>query len=138
MAAGSRRCPPTTARLSAGASDQHPYDLFLHPEEIAHRTTRVKRPRLNGLVKRYHRTVLDKYFRVGGRRAWFKTIEEMQAALDARLVAYNTTRPHQGCGMNGRVRLRAIIEGLPEPEPKGEPQTKPKKPASLQFETRAA
>lgn len=110
----------------------------LRPFRLAHRTTRVKRPQSIGIVERFHRTALDEHFRVEGRRTWFETIEEMQAALDAWLTAYNTTRPHQGRGMNGRTPIRAFIEGLPRPEPKGAPQTKPKKPASLQSETRAA
>lgn len=43
-----------------------------------------------------HRTLLDEHFRVGGRRTWFKTIEEMQAVLDDYLVGYNQRPPHQG------------------------------------------
>ncbi len=125
-------------REFCGRPDQHPYELFLQLEEIAHRTTRVKRPQSNGIVERFHRTALDEHFRVEGRRTWFETIEEMQLALDAWLVTYNTARPHQGRGMSGRTPIRTFIDGLPKPEPKGEPQTKTKKPASLQPETRAA
>ena len=123
-------------REFCGRPDQHPYELFLQLEDIAHRTTRVKRPQSNGIVERFHRTVLDEHFRVEGRRTWFETIEEMQIALDAWLVTYNTARPHQGRGMNGRTPIRAFTDGLPKPDTKGEPQTKPTKPASLQ--TRAA
>ena len=108
----------------------------LQLEDIAHRTTRVKRPQSNGIVERFHRTVLDEHFRVEGRRTWFETIEEMQIALNAWLVTYNTARPHQGRGMNGRTPIRAFTDGLPKPDTKGEPQTKPTRPASLQ--TRAA
>ena len=49
-----------------------------------------------------------------GRRTWFETIEEMQAVLDAYLVLYNTKRPHQGRGMNGRTPALAFVEGLPK------------------------
>lgn len=125
-------------REFCGRPDQHPYELFLQLEDIAHRTTRVKRPQSNGIVERFHRTVLDEHFRVEGRRTWFETIEEMQVVLDAWLVTYNTARPHQGRGMNGRTPIQAFTEGLPRPETKGEPQTKPAKPASLQTQTRAA
>ena len=119
-------------REFCGRPDQHPYELFLQLEDIAHRTTRVKRPQSNGIVERFHRTVLDEHFRVEGRRTWFETIEEMQIALDAWLVTYNTARPHQGRGMNGRTPIRAFTDGLPKPDTKGEPQTKPTRPASLQ------
>ena len=33
----------------------------------------------------------------------------MRAALDAYLVTYNTERPHQGRGMNGRTTWRDSI-----------------------------
>ena len=125
-------------REFCGRPDQRPYELFLQLEDIAHRTTRVKRPQSNGIVERFHRTVLDEHFRVEGRRTWFETIEEMEAALDAWLVTCNTARPHQGRGMNGRTSLRAFIDGLPKPDRQGKPKAKPRKPASMQTETRAA
>lgn len=37
----------------------------------------------------------------------------VQKALDIWLVTYNTKRPHQGRGMNGRTPLKAFIDGLP-------------------------
>ena len=105
-------------REFCGRPDQHPYELFLQLEDIAHRTCRVKRPQSNGIVERFHRTVLDEHFRVEGRRTWFETIEEMQIALNAWLVTYNTARPHQGRGMNGRTPIRAFTDGLPKPDTK--------------------
>ncbi len=79
--------------------DQHPYELFLQLEGIAHRTTRVKRPQSNGIVE--------------GRRTWFDTIDEMQACLDGYLESYNRQRPHQGRGMNSRTPLQAFLDGIP-------------------------
>ncbi|MCA3632589.1 MAG: transposase [Methylobacterium sp.] len=81
--------------------------------EIGHRTTRVKWAQSNGIIERFHRTLLDEHFRVEGRRTWFETIEEMQGVLDDYLVIYNTRRPHQRRGMNGRTPAQAFIEGLP-------------------------
>ena len=81
-------------------------------EEIEHRTTRVKRPQSNGIVERFHRTLLDEHLRVEGRRTWFETVAEMQTVLDAWLVEYNEKRPHQGRGMNGRTPKQAFVEGL--------------------------
>jgi transposase InsO family protein len=93
--------------------NRHPYELFLQLEGIEHRKTRVKRPQSNGIVERFHRTLLDEHFRVEGRRTWFETVEEMQAALDAYLVSYNTDRSHQGRGMNGRTPYRAFLDRIP-------------------------
>lgn len=103
-------------REFCGRPDRHPYELFLQLEGITHRTTRVKRPQSNGIVERFHRTLLDEHFRVEGRRTWFETAEEMQTVLDAYLVTYNEQRPHQGRGMNGRTPLQAFLEGrVPQP-----------------------
>jgi transposase InsO family protein len=100
-------------REFCGRPDKHPYELFLQLEEIEHRTTRVKRPQSNGIVERFHRTLLDEHFRVEGRRTWFETVEEMQTALDAYLDGYNQRRPHQGRGMKGRTPAAAFKQGLP-------------------------
>lgn len=62
-----------------------------------------------------------------GCRTWFETIEEMQVALDEYLVVYNTRRPHQGRGMNGRTPAKAFIDGLPK-ETRA-PTSKPQKTA---------
>lgn len=115
-------------REFCGRPDAHPYELFLQLEEIEHRTTRVRRPQSNGFVERLHRTLLDEHFRVEGRKTWFETVEEMQTALDAYLVMYNTQRPHQGRGMNGRTPATAFVAGLPANinQPKEEADKKPK------------
>ena len=68
----------------------------------------------NGILERFHRTLLDEHFRVEGRRTWFESIEEMQAVPNEYLEGYNTKRPHQGRGMNGRTPIRAVAEGVPK------------------------
>lgn len=89
----------------------------------------MKRPQSNGIIERFHRTLLDEHFRVEGRRTWFESIEEMQVVLDDYLVGYNTRRPNQGRGMNGRTPLQAFTQGLPN-APKTE-VTKPTKSTKL-------
>jgi len=101
-------------REFCGRPDRHPCALFLRLEGIDHRLTRVKRPQSNGIVERLHRTLLDERFRVEGRRTWFETVEEMQAALDAHLVTDNDKRPHQGRGMKGRTPMRVFLDGRPK------------------------
>jgi transposase InsO family protein len=48
--------------------DSPPCELFLLLADIEHRTTRVKQPPSNGIVERFHRTLLDEHFRVEGRK----------------------------------------------------------------------
>jgi transposase InsO family protein len=114
-------------REFCGRPDRHPYELFLQLEDIEHRTTRVKRPQSNGIVERLHRTLLDEHFRIEGRRTWFETVAEMQAVLDAYLVSYNTARPHQGRGMNGRTPAVTFVQGLPKPPPEKKEKSPPEK-----------
>ena len=105
--------PHDNGREFCGRPDRHPYELFLQLEGIEHRKTKVRRPQSNGIVERFHRTLLDEHFRVEGRRTWFETVEQMQEALDAYLITYNTARPHQGRGMNGRTPGRAFLDRIP-------------------------
>ena len=81
---------------------------------ISSAAKRVRCPQSNGILERFHRPLLDEHFRVEGRRTWFETIEEMQAVLDEYLEGYNTKRPHQERGMNGRTPIRAFTEGMPK------------------------
>jgi hypothetical protein len=79
-------------REFCGRPDQYPYELFLQLEGIEHKRTRVSRPQSNSIVERLHRTLLDEYFRVEGRKTWFATIDEMQTALDTYLAGYNASQ----------------------------------------------
>ena len=115
-------------REFCGRPDKHPYELFLQLEEIEHRTTKVRRPQSNGFVERLHRTLLDEHFRLKGREKFYETVGEMQVDLDAYLVRYNTKRPHQGRGMNGKTPLQAFKKGL-KLRPKTKPKEEPKKAA---------
>ncbi len=51
-------------REFCGRPDQHPHELFLQREDIPYRMTRVKHPQSNGILERFHRTLLDEHFRV--------------------------------------------------------------------------
>ena len=112
-------------REFCGRPDQHAYELFLQLEGIEHKTTRVGRPQSNGILERWHRTLLDEHLRVQGRTVWHETLADMQQALDLYLVRYNRERPHQGRGMEGRTPLQAFLDGLPARSPAPEEQPMP-------------
>jgi len=78
----------------------------------AHKRTRVSRPQSNGIVARLHRTLLDEQFLVEGRRAWFEAVAEMQVALNATLVTYNTERPHLGYRSIGRRPIDTVMQSV--------------------------
>jgi transposase InsO family protein len=89
-------------------TDTHPYELFLALAEIEHRRTKVSCPRTNGFVERFHRTVLDEFFRVQLRTPLDESLEARQADLDAWLAYYNQERPHLGYRNRGRRPLDTV------------------------------
>lgn len=89
----------------------HPYQIFLELNEIEHRRTKVARPRTNGFVERFNRTVLDEFFREAFRNKFYATVEELQADLDTWLAYYNNERPHRGYRNMGRRPIETIEAG---------------------------
>ena len=70
-------------------------------------------------MERFNGTVLDELFRVLGRTKFYESIQEMQNDLDAYVVTYNTQKPHQGRGMNGRTPADVFPRCLPYQDTKG-------------------
>jgi transposase InsO family protein len=97
-------------------TDNHPYELYLQLSDIRHKKTKVRSPRTNGFVERFHRTVLDEFFRVAFRTKLFGSVSELQAELDAWLVSYNAERPRQGYRNMGRRPLDMVAEFLSLPD----------------------
>jgi transposase InsO family protein len=89
-------------------TDAHHYELFLALAGIEHATTRVRRPQSNGFVERFHRTVLDEFFRVQLRNRFYDTLEELQEDLDEWMHHYNHERPHQGYRNMGRRPIDTV------------------------------
>jgi transposase InsO family protein len=83
-------------------TEQHPYELYLALNDIAHRRTRLRTPKTNGFVERFNGTVLDEFFRVVMREGFYETVDALQADLDAWLHHYNRERPHLGYRNQGR------------------------------------
>lgn len=86
----------------------HPYLIFLELNDIEHRRTRVARPRTNGFVERFNRTVLDEFFRETFQNKFYASVEELQADLDQWLHSYNYERPHRGYRNMGRKPIETL------------------------------
>lgn len=89
----------------------HPYEIFLELNDIEHRRTKVARPRTNGFVERFNRTVLDEFFRETFREKFYTSVEELQEDLDRWLHSYNYERPHRGYRNMGRRPIETIEVG---------------------------
>ena len=96
-----------------GAREHHEYQLYLAVENIDHSRTKTKRPQTNGICERFHKTVLDEFYRVAFRKKLFRSIEELQADLDAWLKEYNELRTHQGRWCFGKTPMQTFIDTLP-------------------------
>jgi transposase InsO family protein len=78
-----------------GNPERHEYELYLAVEDVDHTRTKTKSPQTNGIVERFHKTVLDEFYRVAFRKKIYNSLAELQSDLDAWVASYNEERPHQ-------------------------------------------
>ncbi len=93
-------------------TDAHEYELYLAVEDIDHTRTKAKSPQTNGICERFHKTVLNGFYRVTFRKKIYKTLDELQTDLDAWLRLYNEQRPHQGRWCYGKLRCKRLSIAL--------------------------
>jgi transposase InsO family protein len=96
-----------------GNPESHDYELYLAVENIDHTRTKAKSPQTNGICERFHKTVLDEFYRVAFRKRVYQTIEALQADLDAWMREYNEVRSHQGRWCYGKTPMQTFIDTLP-------------------------
>jgi transposase InsO family protein len=82
-----------------GNPERHEYELYLAVEDIDHSRTKTKSPQTNGICERFHKTALNEFYRVAFRKKVYRSIDELQADLDAWIKEYNEARPHQDEGI---------------------------------------
>jgi transposase InsO family protein len=96
-----------------GSPERHEYELYLAVEDIDHTRTKTRSPQTNGICERFHRTVLDEFYRVAFRKKIYRTIDELQADLDDWIAGYNQHRPHQGRWCYGKTPMQTLVDALP-------------------------
>jgi len=94
-------------------SESHEYELYLAVEDIDYTRTKAKSPQTDGICERFHRTVLDEFYRVAFRKKIYRTTDELQDDLDAWIVEYNELRPHQGRWCFGKTPMQTFLDALP-------------------------
>jgi len=94
-----------------GKVEHHEYQLYLAVNDIDHTRTKVRHPQTNGICERFHRTILDNFYRVAFRKKIYVGIEELQKDLDEWLLEYNNKRTHQGKMCNGRTPMQTFTDG---------------------------
>ena len=96
-----------------GNPEHHEYELYLAIEDIDHTRTKAKSPQTNGICERFHKTVLDEFYRIAFRKRIYATIEQLQGDLDAWMSEYNQARPHQGRWCYGKTPMQTFLDTLP-------------------------
>jgi transposase InsO family protein len=96
-----------------GSPERHEYELYLAVEDIDHTRTKTKSPQTNGICERFHRTALDEFYRVAFRKKIYGGVNELQTDLDAWIVEYNQSRPHQGRWCYGKTPMQTFLDALP-------------------------
>ena len=96
-----------------GNPEHHEYELYLAIEDIDHTRTKARSPQTNGICERFHKTVLDEFYRIAFRKRIYATIEQLQADLDAWMTEYNQARSHQGRWCFGKTPMQTFLDTLP-------------------------
>jgi len=64
------------------------------------------------LTARFHKTMLDEFYRVAFRKKIYATIEDLQADLDLWMREFNEVRPHQGKWCFGKTPIQTFLDAL--------------------------
>ena len=96
-----------------GQPERHEYQLYLAVEDIDHTKTKAHSPQTNGICERFHKTLLDEFYRVAFRKKLYRTLEELQADLDVWVSSYKGERTHQGRWCYGKTPMQTFIDTLP-------------------------
>jgi transposase InsO family protein len=92
-----------------GKREDHEYQLYLSLENIDHSKTKARSPQSNGICERFHRTVLDEFYRIAFRKKIYNTLDELQEDLDIWLKEYNEQRPHSGKYCFGKTPMQTFV-----------------------------
>jgi transposase InsO family protein len=93
-----------------GNRETHEYALYLDLESIEHTRTKTKSPQTNGICERFHQTIQNEFYASAFRRKLYRSIEEIQADVDAWMESYNAERTHSGKYCYGKTPMQTFIE----------------------------
>jgi len=91
--------------------ETHDYELFLSVNQVEHTKTKARSPQTNGICERFHRTILNEFYRIAFRKKVYRSIEELQLDLDQWIYEYNNHRTHQGKMCCGRTPMETFVDG---------------------------
>ena len=85
------------------------------PRDRGYRSSRIKTksPQTNGICERFHKTVLNEFYRVAFRKKVYRSIDDLQADLDLWIREYNEQRSHQGRWCFGKTPMQTFLDAMP-------------------------
>jgi transposase InsO family protein len=95
-----------------GRQESHPYELFLHLNDIEHTRIKVRHPQTNGAVEKLNQTIQEEFYKVAFRKKLYRSLEDIQDDLDEFMTWYNTERTNQGRYCKGKTPLQTLTEGI--------------------------
>ena len=93
-----------------GNLESHEYQLYLALENIDHSKTKARHPQTNGICERFHRTILDEFYRVAFRKKLYTSLDQLQTDLDDWIREYNNERTHSGKYCYGKTPMATFLE----------------------------
>tara|TARA_Y100001935_G_C17244038_1_gene477288 strand:+ start:126 stop:1190 length:1065 start_codon:yes stop_codon:yes gene_type:complete len=94
-----------------GKMEKHPYQLFLHLNDIEHSRTKARHPQTNGCTERLNQIIQEEFYAVAFRKTLYTSIDQIQADLDAFMAYYNNERTNQGKRCQGRTPKQTWDDG---------------------------
>jgi len=96
-----------------GKREDHEYQLYLTLEDIDHSKTKARSPQSNGICERFHKTVLNEFYRIAFRKKIYNTLDELQTDLDTWIKHYNEERTHSGKYCFGKTPMQTFLDSMP-------------------------
>jgi transposase InsO family protein len=79
------------------------FQRMLGAYDIAHLRIPKGKPILNGTCERFQRTIAEEFYQPQFRQRFFRSLQDLQLALDSYLTYYNFQRLHFGLSPNGLI-----------------------------------
>ena len=90
-------------------TQSHEYELYLAVEDIDHSRTKTKSPQTNGICERFHRTVLDEFYRIAFRKKIYQAIDGCRPTLTPGSSTTTSSDRIRADGASARLRCRPSL-----------------------------
>jgi transposase InsO family protein len=92
-----------------GGPEHHEYELYLAVENIDHTRTRTRSPQTNGIVERFHKTLLDEFYRVASARKSTAPSRSCRPISMSGCASTTNCAPIRAAGASARPRCRPSL-----------------------------